>query len=88
MWGVNTLEEIITMNLRLDSHVDSDGRIWLQLLDQAGQPVAMVLCPVHLWAELKAGLGIVEGKLVADGLLVQRDLEVAKVPGEGDSQWN
>jgi hypothetical protein len=76
------------MNLRLDSHIDPDGRLWLQLMNQDGQPMAMVLCPLPLWAELKAGLGIVEARLVADGLITERDLEVVKVPGEGASEWN
>jgi hypothetical protein len=45
------------MKLTLDSHVDEEGRVWLQLLNNEGQPVPLFLCPLSIWAELKAGLG-------------------------------
>jgi hypothetical protein len=76
------------MNLKLDSHVDPDGRVWLHLLNNEGKPAAMILCPLPLWSELKAAWGIVEARLIADGQLTPRDTELIKVPDEGASEWN
>jgi hypothetical protein len=58
------------MNLKLDSHVDADGRVWLQLMNQDGDPVVMMVCPLQVWPEFRVGMGIVEAKLIADGLNV------------------